>query len=237
MLLQLQSKLQLWCHCTMMKSGSQTGSLPASWQFCGSNQYSQCNCWSETGDLLMTTSSSKRFCSFDHSISSQRVGVLLSIWFCNWGPKSLKYLNQLLEIVYLLCRIWSLSMRSNSLRKRRYNCMTCYSPEMLFLTLVITVLSSTHSDLNAVSLVHIPVWLNDELFWQMAFPWLYAIFMLKFTHRLSHLIEGSYEIIRSKLSTFSDFQGCTPGQLALAWVMSQGDDVVPIPGRLLLQVA
>jgi aryl-alcohol dehydrogenase-like predicted oxidoreductase len=24
--------------------------------------------------------------------------------------------------------------------------------------------------------------------------------------------------------------GCTPGQLALAWVMAQGDDVVPIPG-------
>ncbi len=24
--------------------------------------------------------------------------------------------------------------------------------------------------------------------------------------------------------------GCTPGQLALAWVLSQGDDVVPIPG-------
>jgi aryl-alcohol dehydrogenase-like predicted oxidoreductase len=25
-------------------------------------------------------------------------------------------------------------------------------------------------------------------------------------------------------------QGCTPGQLALAWVMARGDDVVPIPG-------
>jgi len=24
--------------------------------------------------------------------------------------------------------------------------------------------------------------------------------------------------------------GCTPGQLALAWVLSRGDDVVPIPG-------
>jgi aryl-alcohol dehydrogenase-like predicted oxidoreductase len=24
--------------------------------------------------------------------------------------------------------------------------------------------------------------------------------------------------------------GCTPGQLALAWVLAQGDDVVPIPG-------
>jgi aryl-alcohol dehydrogenase-like predicted oxidoreductase len=25
-------------------------------------------------------------------------------------------------------------------------------------------------------------------------------------------------------------KGCTPGQLALAWVLSRGDDVVPIPG-------
>jgi aryl-alcohol dehydrogenase-like predicted oxidoreductase len=28
----------------------------------------------------------------------------------------------------------------------------------------------------------------------------------------------------------ADEKGCTPGQLALAWVMAQGDDVVPIPG-------
>ena len=25
-------------------------------------------------------------------------------------------------------------------------------------------------------------------------------------------------------------KGCTPGQLALAWLVAQGDDVVPIPG-------
>jgi aryl-alcohol dehydrogenase-like predicted oxidoreductase len=28
----------------------------------------------------------------------------------------------------------------------------------------------------------------------------------------------------------ADEKGCTPGQLALAWVLAQGDDVVPIPG-------
>jgi aryl-alcohol dehydrogenase-like predicted oxidoreductase len=28
----------------------------------------------------------------------------------------------------------------------------------------------------------------------------------------------------------ADRKGCTPGQLALAWVLAQGDDVVPIPG-------
>jgi aryl-alcohol dehydrogenase-like predicted oxidoreductase len=28
----------------------------------------------------------------------------------------------------------------------------------------------------------------------------------------------------------ADAHGCTPGQVALAWVLSRGDDVVPIPG-------
>ena len=28
----------------------------------------------------------------------------------------------------------------------------------------------------------------------------------------------------------SEKKGCTPGQLALAWVHHQGDDVFPIPG-------
>lgn len=30
--------------------------------------------------------------------------------------------------------------------------------------------------------------------------------------------------------SFASDLGCTPGQLALAWVLAQGDDVVPIPG-------
>ena len=28
----------------------------------------------------------------------------------------------------------------------------------------------------------------------------------------------------------ADSKGCTPGQIALAWVLAQGDDIVPIPG-------
>ncbi|QNN52942.1 aldo/keto reductase [Nocardioides mesophilus] len=32
------------------------------------------------------------------------------------------------------------------------------------------------------------------------------------------------------IRTVADRKGCTPGQLALAWVLAQGDDVVPIPG-------
>lgn len=32
------------------------------------------------------------------------------------------------------------------------------------------------------------------------------------------------------VSSVADAHGCTPGQVALAWVLAQGDDVVPIPG-------
>ena len=33
-----------------------------------------------------------------------------------------------------------------------------------------------------------------------------------------------------EIRTIAERLGCTPGQLALAWVLAQGDDVVPIPG-------
>jgi aryl-alcohol dehydrogenase-like predicted oxidoreductase len=33
-----------------------------------------------------------------------------------------------------------------------------------------------------------------------------------------------------KISAIAQEKGCTPGQLALAWVLAQGEDVVPIPG-------
>lgn len=33
-----------------------------------------------------------------------------------------------------------------------------------------------------------------------------------------------------EIRAIADRHGCTPGQLALAWVLAQGDDVVPIPG-------
>ncbi len=34
----------------------------------------------------------------------------------------------------------------------------------------------------------------------------------------------------AKVKAFAEEIGCTPGQLALAWVLAQGDDIVPIPG-------
>lgn len=33
-----------------------------------------------------------------------------------------------------------------------------------------------------------------------------------------------------KIRAYSADKGCTPAQLALAWVLAQGDDIVPIPG-------
>src|SRR4051794_34729169 len=34
----------------------------------------------------------------------------------------------------------------------------------------------------------------------------------------------------TKVEEIATEKGCTPGQLALAWVLAQGDDIVPIPG-------
>ena len=33
-----------------------------------------------------------------------------------------------------------------------------------------------------------------------------------------------------RLTEVAPARGCTPAQLALAWVLAQGDDIVPIPG-------
>jgi aryl-alcohol dehydrogenase-like predicted oxidoreductase len=33
-----------------------------------------------------------------------------------------------------------------------------------------------------------------------------------------------------KIEVLAAAKGCTPSQLALAWVLDQGDDIVPIPG-------
>ncbi len=32
------------------------------------------------------------------------------------------------------------------------------------------------------------------------------------------------------MKEIAEEKGCAPGQLALAWVLAQGDDIVPIPG-------
>lgn len=38
------------------------------------------------------------------------------------------------------------------------------------------------------------------------------------------------KVFYNRLAELANRHGCTPGQLALAWVLHQGDDVVPIPG-------
>lgn len=37
-------------------------------------------------------------------------------------------------------------------------------------------------------------------------------------------------VLVDRVRAIASEKGCTPGQLALAWVLAQGDDVVPIPG-------
>ena len=41
--------------------------------------------------------------------------------------------------------------------------------------------------------------------------------------------EKNLELVRH-IQALAAEKGCTPSQLALAWVMAQGDDMVPIPG-------
>ena len=36
--------------------------------------------------------------------------------------------------------------------------------------------------------------------------------------------------LASKIKDFARAKGCTAGQLALAWVLAQGEDIIPIPG-------
>lgn len=33
-----------------------------------------------------------------------------------------------------------------------------------------------------------------------------------------------------QISALAEKKGCTPGQLTLAWLMAQGEDIIPIPG-------
>ncbi|KAI5060792.1 hypothetical protein GOP47_0025212 [Adiantum capillus-veneris] len=38
------------------------------------------------------------------------------------------------------------------------------------------------------------------------------------------------KVFYEQIANLAKKHGCTPGQLALAWVFHQGDDIVPIPG-------
>lgn len=40
------------------------------------------------------------------------------------------------------------------------------------------------------------------------------------------------KVLYTRFANLAAKHGCTPPQLALAWVMHQGDDVIPIPGMI-----
>jgi aryl-alcohol dehydrogenase-like predicted oxidoreductase len=45
----------------------------------------------------------------------------------------------------------------------------------------------------------------------------------------ANTLPANLELV-GQVESLAEERGVTPGQLALAWVMAQGDDVVPIPG-------
>jgi hypothetical protein len=42
-------------------------------------------------------------------------------------------------------------------------------------------------------------------------------------------LEKNLKVV-NQFKTLADKKGCTPSQLAIAWVLKQGDDFIPIPG-------
>lgn len=38
------------------------------------------------------------------------------------------------------------------------------------------------------------------------------------------------QALAGKVAAIAARKGCTPAQLALAWLLAQGDDIIPIPG-------
>ena len=52
---------------------------------------------------------------------------------------------------------------------------------------------------------------------------------VRFPRYVGENLAKNLELVKS-LSAVASRRGCSPGQLALAWVLAQGEDVVPIPG-------
>jgi aryl-alcohol dehydrogenase-like predicted oxidoreductase len=49
-------------------------------------------------------------------------------------------------------------------------------------------------------------------------------------HNLKHNL-----LIADRIVVFDERKRCTPAQLALAWLLAQGEDIVPIPGTRSMQ--
>ncbi|KAJ9176978.1 hypothetical protein P3X46_012235 [Hevea brasiliensis] len=54
--------------------------------------------------------------------------------------------------------------------------------------------------------------------------------LLKFQPRFTEENLEKNKLLYTRIENLAKKYGCTPPQLALAWVINQGDDVVPIPG-------
>ena len=50
------------------------------------------------------------------------------------------------------------------------------------------------------------------------------------TELLNLVIPRTLDALVARFADIAASKGCTPGQLALAWVLAQGNDIVPIPG-------
>jgi aryl-alcohol dehydrogenase-like predicted oxidoreductase len=53
--------------------------------------------------------------------------------------------------------------------------------------------------------------------------------LMRFPRFQGENFDRNMELVRG-LVAIAEIVGCTPGQLALSWVLSQGEEMVPIPG-------
>ncbi|KAH6652358.1 NADP-dependent oxidoreductase domain-containing protein, partial [Truncatella angustata] len=60
--------------------------------------------------------------------------------------------------------------------------------------------------------------INKEGDWRSMFP-----------RFIGENYEANIKLV-NRFKSFADNKGCTPGQLAIAWLLKQGDDIIPIPG-------
>lgn len=60
-----------------------------------------------------------------------------------------------------------------------------------------------------------------------------SLFLLQGSHpRFNEQNLAKNKVLYSQFANLAAKHGCRPPQLALAWLMHQGDDVVPIPGTI-----
>lgn len=59
----------------------------------------------------------------------------------------------------------------------------------------------------------------------------------RFTARYSYENFPNILALIQDLKAVGDKQGATPGQVALAWLLAQGDDIIPIPGTRQVKVS